>query len=197
MEEDSGDELGALVERARGGDEDAFSAVYTLVHPRVLRYLWTLVGDDAEDVASEVWLQVARDLGRFRGDGPGFRGWTATIARNRAMDHLRGARRRPATPTPVERLVDLAVSQDGAGTMAATDAAIRLIALLPKDQADAVLLRVVLELDVATAAKVLRKRTGAVSTCLYRGLRKLAEIVEKNDRNGVIEMRAPALKDAK
>ncbi|MFE1363014.1 sigma factor [Streptomyces anulatus] len=46
-------------------------------------------GADAEDVASDAWLEIARDPRRFRDDGVGFRGWTATIARNRAMDHLR------------------------------------------------------------------------------------------------------------
>ncbi|WP_373412972.1 sigma factor, partial [Streptomyces sp. NRRL B-24572] len=40
-------------------------------------------------------LEIARDLGRFRGDGAGFRGWTATIARHRALDHLRRVRARP------------------------------------------------------------------------------------------------------
>lgn len=56
-----------------------------------------LVGDDAEDVTSDAWLEIARDLRRFRGDGAGFRGWTATIARHRALDHLRRQKRRPQT----------------------------------------------------------------------------------------------------
>jgi RNA polymerase sigma-70 factor, ECF subfamily len=80
---------------ARAGDELAFRALYRDTHPRVLRYLQAVVGADAEDVASETWLQVARDLPGFSADGDGFRGWVATIARHRAADHLRRARRRP------------------------------------------------------------------------------------------------------
>ena len=55
----------------------------------------------------------------------------------------------------------------------ATDAAIALIARLPRDQSEAVLLRVVVGLDAVSAAKVLGKRPGAVRTACYRGLRRL------------------------
>src|ERR1700747_2223698 len=92
-------DLGPAIERARAGDEMAFRALYRDTNPRVLRYLQAIVGADAEDVASETWLQVARDLPGFSGDGDAFRGWVATIARHRAADHLRRARRRPQRVT--------------------------------------------------------------------------------------------------
>src|SRR5689334_6271581 len=78
--------IGLALEAVRAGDEAAFRVLYRDVHPRVLRYLQAIVGADAEDVASETWLQVARDLPGFSGDGDGFRGWVATIARHRAAD---------------------------------------------------------------------------------------------------------------
>jgi RNA polymerase sigma-70 factor (ECF subfamily) len=56
-----------------------------------------------------------------------------------------------------------------------TDWAITLIATLPRDQAEAVLLRVVMGLDAATVGRVLGKRPGAVRTATHRGLRRLAE----------------------
>ena len=56
----------------------------------------------------------------------------------------------------------------------ATEAAIALISKLPRDQAEAVLLRVVMGLDVATTARVLGKRQGAVRMASYRGLRRLS-----------------------
>ena len=82
---------------AQDGDETAFRTVYRAVHPRLLGYVRTLVGDpDAEDVTSEAWLQIARDLERFSGDADRFRGWAARIARNRALDHIRMRGSRPA-----------------------------------------------------------------------------------------------------
>jgi RNA polymerase sigma-70 factor, ECF subfamily len=176
-------DLAAVVAEAQRGDADAFRALYRDTQPRLLRYLHALVGDDAEDVASETWLQISRDLASFHGDGDGFRGWAATIARHRALDHLRSAARRPAPiPVPAEDLAGLAARDDTAATAldaVATDAAVRLITSLPPDQAEAVLLRAVLGLDAATAAKVLGKRPGAVRTAAYRGLRTLARHLDQ------------------
>jgi RNA polymerase sigma-70 factor (ECF subfamily) len=78
----------------------------------------------------------------------------------------------------VEQLRDVADAADPAGLTEealATRAAIELIATLPPDQAEVVLLRVVLNLDVATTARVLGKRAGAVRTAAHRGLRRLSE----------------------
>ncbi|GAB3683087.1 RNA polymerase sigma factor [Actinocorallia lasiicapitis] len=193
--DDLEDELVEHVLGAQQGDESAFSELYLRTQPRVLRYLRLLVGDDAEDVASEVWLQVARDLPGFRGDGPGFRGWTATIARNRAMDHHRRVRRRPSVPVEIDRLVELVGVEDSLESIHAIDAAIRLIGLLPRDQAEAVLLRVVLDLDAESTARVLGKRPGAVRMATSRGLRRLAKILESSEDRPVTRVAAGTLED--
>jgi RNA polymerase sigma-70 factor (ECF subfamily) len=180
---DSAPDLAAAVAAAQGGSEEAFRLLYRAVQPGLLRYLRVLVGAEAEDVAAEAWLQVARDLAAFRGDGDGFRGWVTTIARHRALDQLRYRRRRPAVVDGAEdQLVELPGKADTAGSAVeamGTDAALALIARLPPDQAEAVLLRVVMGLDVAAAARVLGKRAGAVRTAAYRGLRRLAEYLEQ------------------
>src|SRR5664279_4613656 len=63
------DSLGEAVGRAQLGDSAAFSVLYREVQPRLLRYLTGLVSADAEDVASEAWLQISRDLRTFTGTG--------------------------------------------------------------------------------------------------------------------------------
>jgi RNA polymerase sigma-70 factor (ECF subfamily) len=168
----------ALVVRAQRGDSEAFRALYRETQPRLLRYLRAQAGDDAEDIASETWLQATRDLATFHGNDDGFRGWITTIARHRALDHKRATTRRPpAIPVPAEDLAGLAAADDTAARALdslATTNAIRLIAHLPPDQAEAVLLRAVIGLDATAAAQVLGKRPGAVRTAAYRGLRTLA-----------------------
>ncbi|MFF1507609.1 RNA polymerase sigma factor [Streptomyces sp. NPDC058326] len=174
-------ELTAAVLAAQDGDEDAFRAVYRAVHPRLLGYIRTLVGDtDAEDVASESWLQIARDLDRFDGDADRFRGWAARIARNRALDHIRMRGRRPAAGADEAELTERPAASDTAGEALealATGHTMRLIAQLPQDQAEAVVLRVVVGLDAKSAADTLGKRPGAVRTAAHRGLKKLAELL--------------------
>ncbi|MET7602302.1 RNA polymerase sigma factor [Streptomyces avermitilis] len=171
-------ELGAAVARAQRGDEAAFAVAYRMVQPGMLGYLRGLVGNDAEDVASDAWLEIARDLGRFRGDGAGFRGWTATIARHRALDHLRRQRVRPratALESDVLELPGTHDTPDQALESLSTEYAIELVVRLPRDQAEAVLLRVVVGLDGPAAARVLGKRPGAVRTAAHRGLKRLAQ----------------------
>ena len=196
-----GADLAGAVGRAQDGDPEAFRALYRDTQPRLLRYLHTLVGDDAEDIASETWLQVTRDLAGFSGDHDGFRGWVATIARHRALDHLRyHARRPPARPVPAEDLATRPAADDTADAALealSTGAALALIATLPADQAEAVLLRAVLGLDAQTAATVLGKRPGAVRTAAYRGLRTLATHLQSGPAPpaAVTSMRELTLKD--
>jgi len=207
-----GPDTAAALRAAQDGDEDAFRVLYRTIQPGLLRYLRVLVGDDAEDVASEAWLQIARDLTTFRGDLDGFRGWTATVARHRAMDHLRYLRRRPVASEPVEHLADVPAREDTAESVVdaiGTDAALAMIARLPRDQAEAVLLRAVLGLDAIAAARVLGKRPGAVRTAAQRGLRKLADLLDaeteepapagktRRSAGGVTQMSPSTLKEVR
>ena len=167
---DRTDDLTAAVEGARRGDPESFRILYREAQPRLLRYLTYLVGSEAEDIASETWLQATRDLGELpqqvRWIAWFFRGWITTIARNRAMDHLRRASLHPpAVPVPVEELAFVAGredTEDRAIEAITTEEALGLIASLPPDQAEAVLLRAVVGLDAKRAAQVVGKRAGAV-----------------------------------
>ena len=177
-------DLSESVKAAQAGDEEAFRLLYQSVQPALLRYLTALVGAEAEDVASEAWLQIARDLHSF-GGGTDFRAWAVTIARNRALDHLRHRRRRPSDPVPVQALADLASDEDTAGRAVegiGTDSAIALIAMLPRKEAEAVLLRTVVGLDAEAAGRVLGRRAGAVRTAAHRGLRRLAQLLQEHER---------------
>ncbi|MFI0895157.1 RNA polymerase sigma factor [Streptomyces sp. NPDC020983] len=168
----------AALARAREGDEAAFATVYRTVNPRLVGYLYGLVGHDADDVAAETWHDVVRGLSGFRGDGPAFRAWAATIARNRALDHLRRIKLRPRTTELEDAAADPPTERDSEGLALenlSTAHALSLIAKLPRDQAEAVLLRVMLGLNAPMAAQVLGKRPGAVRTAAHRGLKRLAE----------------------
>jgi RNA polymerase sigma-70 factor (ECF subfamily) len=182
-------DLDAALRAAQSGDSGAFCTLYRCTQPWLLRYLRVLTDDDAEDVASETWLQVARDMHAFSGGYDSFRGWVVTIGRHRALDQARRRDRRPRyVPVPAADLAGLAGLATADDTAAAaieavsTDAALRLIATLPPDQAEAVLLRAVVGLDAKTAGQVIGKRAGAVRSAAHRGLRTLATLLEQADR---------------
>jgi RNA polymerase sigma-70 factor, ECF subfamily len=166
---------GALA-AARLGEEWAVALLWRDLHPRILRYLRVAVGDsDAEDLASDVWLEVARGLGRFDGDEPAFRAWVFTIARRRVIDVGRRVQRRrtdPMSPQQFDRAP--ADTLDALETRLALDAALRRVARLPGDQAEVVALRVLAGLSTEQVSEIVGKRPGAVRVLQHRGLRRLA-----------------------
>jgi RNA polymerase sigma-70 factor (ECF subfamily) len=174
-------DLDSALAAARRGEETGFAELWHALHPPLLRYLRAVVGDTAEDVASEAWLQAAKDVRGYRGDAAGFRVWLFRVARHRALDELRKTSRRKEDNGDVAAIATDWPSADDTERAAAeredTERALRLIARLPKDQAEAVLLRVVAGLDVAQTAKVLEKRDGAVRIAAMRGLKRLAAIL--------------------
>jgi RNA polymerase sigma-70 factor (ECF subfamily) len=201
----TGADLDEALRRAQAGDSAAFRLLYRDLQPRLLRYLTALAGQDAEDIASETWLQVTRDLTGFTGTYDGFRGWVTTIARHRALDHLRRTQRKPALPVPAEDLATWPAHDDTAQhavDAAATQNAIALIATLPPDQAEAVLLRAVLGLDSQTAGNILGKRPGAIRTAASRGLHTLHRKLDQKAKeppltDPVTQTRDLALKDVR
>src|ERR1700744_5289161 len=80
--------------KARAGDEAGFLVLWDALHPRLLRYVQVIGCDDVDDVASETWLQVVRDLAKFKKDkADEFRAWLFKIARHRAIDAARSRQR--------------------------------------------------------------------------------------------------------
>ena len=181
-------DLDLALDAARLGHESGMAELWHSLNPLVLRYLRAIVDQAAEDVASETWLQAARDVRGYRGNAAGFRVWLFRVARHRGIDENRRAWRRHEEPhDAVEQLRAAASAPDAASEvveLADTDRAVGLIATLPREQAEAVMLRVVAGLDVAGTARVLGKRSGAVRIATMRGLRRLAEHPEiRGDRN--------------
>ena len=177
----------ATLAAARHGDPDAIARLFNELQPRLLRVLRVECGDAADDVASQTWLEVIGVLRRFEGDFDGFRALLFTIARRRVADHRRSRRRKPATPTEPADLHDrVAAIDDPAGSAVdgmSGDAAVRrIVELLPHDQAEVVLLRVVAGLPVEQVADMLGRAPGTIRVQQHRALKKLAALLGGNDR---------------
>jgi RNA polymerase sigma-70 factor (ECF subfamily) len=173
-----GPEFPAVLAAAAAGDEHAFGRLWRDLQPRLLRYFLVAVPAAAEDLASETWMGVVGGLARFQGNEPAFRAWVFTIARHEVLDWRRRAARRVTGDLPVAGLAEPAAADDPAADALegfATRAALAQVALLPADQAEAILLRVVAGLDVRRVADLMGKRPGTVRVLTHRGLRRLAE----------------------
>jgi RNA polymerase sigma-70 factor, ECF subfamily len=163
--------------RASRGDEAGFLELWRALQPRLLRFLRVVGCDDPDDVASETWLQVVRDLHRFSGGEEDFRRWLFTIGRHRAVDAARARSRRPAGTmnSGLDLLADTQLVEDQVLEGMSVQGAVALLSRLSRDQAEAVALRVIAGLDTPDVAKILGKSAGAVRVALHRGLKTLAD----------------------
>ena len=186
-----GADFGGVLTAARRGDELAFGRLWRDVNPGLLRYLQVVGAESMEDIASEVWLEVARRLPTFGGDETAFRGWTFTIARRRVIDSWRRAARTPIYTVPDPHLYDQPgpdYTAEGAAERITTGRALALIASLPPEQAEVIMLRVVAGLGAKQVAELLGKSPGAVRIAAHRGLRRLATLlVEQGVEGGVTQ----------
>ncbi len=77
------------LERARGGDREAFDRLVGVHLPRVWRVVWRVLRhrEDTEDVVQEVFLAAYKALPEFRGDSL-LSTWLQRIAVTRALNHI-------------------------------------------------------------------------------------------------------------
>ena len=173
-----GPRFAEILEAASAGDDASFAALWRDLNPPLVRYLRVLAPDAADDLASEAWASIAARLDRFVGDESSFRAWVFVTARRRTIDHFRRERRRPATPVDPETLRDALVAartpSDDVLDAFGTEAALAIVATLPADQAEVVMLRTIGGLDVQQVADVIGKRPGTVRVLAHRGLKNLA-----------------------
>lgn len=177
-----GDGFEAVLAAAQAGDERALEVIYRDLAPLVLGYLRGRGALDAEDLTSETFIAIVRNIRRFRGSETRFRSWVLTIAHRRLLDARRRAVRRPESvldPGGLEEAMTVMTGDAAAEAFARLGdrEVLRLLDLLTEDQRVVVLLRVVADLPVNEVARIVRKRPGAVKTLQRRGLARLARVL--------------------
>lgn len=162
------------LDAAREGDGAALEALWRGHQPRLLRFLRGRGVEDPEDVATQVWIDAARNLRRFVGDGDDFRRWLFTIARHRVVDGRRVvARRRAASSAELARVEPAPGADVEFEAHESLTRALTLVARLPTKMRDVVLLRIVADLSVADTATVMGLRPGHVRVLMHRALARL------------------------
>jgi RNA polymerase sigma-70 factor (ECF subfamily) len=171
-----------VLRAAQAGAPWAVEALYRELHPSVLAFLRHRAPQDAEDLAADVFVDVAEGLGRFQGTEANFRSWVFTIAYRRLADLRRRRARRRTDPSPMEMIGDHVPMGDAEHDVMqtiGTSSALARIATLPAAQAEVVMLRVVADLSVDDVAKIVGRRPGAVRALQHRALQRLArELVD-------------------
>ena len=172
----------ALIERAQGGDLNAFNTLVeryqTAVYNICLRML--NAPQPAEDATQEAFINAYRRLDTFRGGV--FRSWLFRIAANACYDEMRRRKTRTAVSLDEpfgedERQYDV---PDPGPTMEQHAERVELrghleaaLARLPEDQRMAIVLVDVQGLDYAEVAVVMNCSLGTIKSRINRGRARL------------------------
>lgn len=169
-----------VVGAARIGAGWAFERLYESLSPAVLGYLQSQGCADPEGAVGEVFLRVFRRLGDFEGSDAQLRSWVFTIAHNLLIDERRMRSGRRANQPLHDRLeLPGGDVEDDAMTRMASGRARPMLALLPPDQRDVLLLRVVADLSLEEVATAMDRSVGAVKALQHRALASLRRRLEE------------------
>jgi RNA polymerase sigma factor (sigma-70 family) len=174
--------FGRVLAAARSGAEWAWTALYRELSPAVLGYLRARGTREPEDLVGEVFLQVVRDVRRFKGGEREFRAWVFTIAHHRLLDDLRRRRRRPLEQTagdPADESGSTGDVEEEALAAISAQHVRQVLGRLSADQQSVLLLRIIGDLTIEEVAEVLGKRSGAVKALQRRGLAALTREISR------------------
>jgi RNA polymerase sigma-70 factor, ECF subfamily len=148
------------------GDRDAFTRVYA-AYGRMVRavLLGRVPRRDVDDLLQDVFVVAYTRIRELR-DPAAFGGWVATIARNRATDHLRQAREHDELPPELP---------GGDAIEADTLMVLDAIRRLPDAYRETLLMRLVEGMSGAEIAERTGLSAGSVRVNLHRGMKLLRD----------------------
>lgn len=172
------DDPEVLLHAARQGDRAALEALLRSVHDRMAAVTRRMLRDpgDAADCTQEALIRVVRGLAGFDGRSS-FSTWCHRIAATTALDELRRRARRPLTVHESDREpISSAPSPEQASLDALALADIdTVLAHLPEEFRQAVVLSDVADLDYPSIAEILDVPIGTVKSRVARGRALLRE----------------------
>jgi RNA polymerase sigma-70 factor (ECF subfamily) len=173
---------GNLIQLARQGDEAAWESLVRDHQEAIFRlaYLFLYDGDEAQDVAQEVFLRAYHHLDGFDASRP-LRPWLLSITANLARNRRRSLGRywaaltrwfntQPPADSGVEAL---------SGSRLQSQSLWKAIRQLGQPDQEIIYLRYFLELSVSETAETYHVAEGTVKSRLHRALAKLREVIER------------------
>jgi RNA polymerase sigma factor (sigma-70 family) len=163
-----------LVERARNGDHDAFSALVQASTPRVYGAARLILRDPdrAEDAVQEAFVLAWRHIRALR-DPQAWDAWLYRLTIRACHRSARANTRRDVVELHVVSDHEPVSTGDFPAAMAERDRIAREVSRLPMEQRTVLVLHFYLDLPLTTAAEILNIPVGTAKSRLHRGLATL------------------------
>jgi RNA polymerase sigma-70 factor (ECF subfamily) len=168
-----------LIGKIAGGDKHAMELLYARHHVRAYRFILRLVRNEAtaEDLVSEVFLDVWRQAGRFEGRSA-VSTWLLAIGRFKALSALRRRRGVDLDEEAVAAIED--PSDDPGVVLQKKDKSSLLrhcLSALSPEHREIIDLVYYHEKSVEEAAEIVGIPEGTVKTRMFHARKKLAELL--------------------
>ncbi len=166
------------VKRAQAGDQEAFAFLYARYADNIYGYVRSIVHDhhEAEDVTQHVFAKLVRVIGSYQEQGVPFIAWMLRVARNAAVDHVRGRRLVPVEEVRINE-PDTGQALDSERMSDLKDA----LATLPHAQREVLVLRHLAGLTPVEIAERTGRSEGSIHGLHHRGRRALwAELISRD-----------------
>ena len=167
--------LERLVDEARGGDPEAFAAIFDRYHQPVYRFIVSRIHrpTDAEDLTQLVFVKALEALPRYESRGVPFGGWLFRLARNVLIDHVRTRHDTSGLEVVLERPDVTRGPDEWAMARQDLEAVGAALAALTDDQREAIALRFFAGLSAKEAAVAMGKQEGTVRGLQFRAIAAL------------------------
>jgi RNA polymerase sigma factor (sigma-70 family) len=167
-----------LVLRTKRGDLSAVEEIVRHWERQLFYYVRGLVGreQDAWDILQETWLRVVRDIGSLR-DPKALSAWLYTVARNRALTHMRDSSREELMAECGEDLAQ--APENGDLSFEDAEAIHSALSKLTLPHREVLTLYFMEDLSIDEIASVLRCPTGTIKSRLHFAKRALKAILQQ------------------
>ena len=173
-----------LITEAKGGEAEAFGRLYDYYLPMIYRFILLKVGhrEEAEDLTHQVFLKAWQNMSNYSEKGFPFSSWLYRIAKNSIIDHYRRAK----PSTNIDDLVNIEelISRPDIGKIDEKEELAKImksIGKLKETEKDVIIMRFVEDLSVKEVSDALNKSEGAVKVIQHRAIKKLQELLQKDN----------------
>jgi RNA polymerase sigma-70 factor (ECF subfamily) len=168
-----------LVERAKGGDKEAFNTLYRIYITPVYRFAYSRLrnADDAEDIVQETFTKAYEAIGRYDDRGITLLPYLFTVARNLIIN---AGKKKKAEPMPQEDIEKHSGDMDPErDAIEGEERRAIYLALdkLPDADRSVIELRFFSEYSYAEIAERSGKREDAIRQQVARALKKLRMVM--------------------
>jgi len=170
----------AVIRRAQRGDERAFALIVRAYEAPIFNYVLRMVGDRAlaEDLTQDVFLRVFRGL-RGYSRRARFTTWLFQVAKNRVIDEMRAAERRPRSLVAIEDAPQFEVVDAPIEQSEAIDILLSEVDKLSPDLKEALLLRDIAGLSYNEISDTLEVTLATVKWRIFKAREEVQQALEE------------------